>query len=141
MISVKVFHTSAGRPLRRDETIRIARRVLTGERRKRAVLRIIYIDDRSMIRLNSTYLRRRHATDVLSFPLGDGPGKGVEGEVYVNLDQARRQARRYRVTLKNEAARLVIHGVLHLLDYDDRLAREKREMSRLEDTYLLWLSR
>lgn len=136
MISVDVFYTSAGRPMRRDETIRIARRVLTGERRTRAELRIIYIDDRSMIRLNSTYLRRRHATDVLSFPLGDDPGTMLEGEVYVNLDQARRQARRYRVTLKNEAARLVIHGVLHLLEYDDRLVSEKREMSRLEDEYL-----
>ena len=136
MISVSVFHTSAGRAMRRDETIRIARRVLTGERRTRAELRIIYIDDRAMIRLNTTYLRRRHATDVLSFPLGDHPERLLEGEVYVNLDQARRQARRYRVTLKNEAARLVIHGVLHLLEYDDKLAREKREMSRLEDEYL-----
>ena len=83
------------------ETIRIATRVLRAERRKQADLNIIYVDDRSMIRLNSAYLRHRNTTDVLSFPLSDHPGTKLEGEVYVNLDQARRQARRYRVTRKN----------------------------------------
>jgi probable rRNA maturation factor len=122
--------------MRRDETISIARRVLTGERTRRASLNIIYINDRSMVRLNTVYLRCRHATDVLSFSLTDTPGGTLEGEVYVNVDQARRQARRYRVTLKNEAARLVIHGLLHLLDYDDRSVHDKRRMTRLEDAYL-----
>lgn len=89
-----------------------------------------------MIRLNTAYLRHRHPTDVLSFPLSDHPERMLEGEVYVNLDQARRQARRHRITLKNEAARLVIHGVLHLLDYDDGTLDDKREMTRLEDAYL-----
>jgi len=136
VISVRVFNTGSGRPMRRNETIRIARRVLTAERRTRADLNIIYVDDRSMIRLNTAYLKRRNATDVLSFPLSDRPGTMLEGEVYVNLEQARRQARRYRVTFKNEVARLLIHGVLHLLDYDDKRVQQKREMTRLEDTYL-----
>jgi rRNA maturation RNase YbeY len=136
MISIRVFHASAGRPMRKDETIGIARRVLRAERSRRASVNIIYVDDRSMVRLNSTYLRRRHATDVLSFSLSESPGTLLEGEVYVNLDQARRQARHYRVTLKNEAARLVIHGVLHLLDYEDKTVREQRIMTRLEERYL-----
>jgi len=101
-----------------------------------AAIAIIYINDRSMIRMNAAYLKRRRTTDVLSFPLSDLADGLLEGEVYVNLDRARRQARRFGVTFRNEVARLVIHGVLHLLDYDDKRESEKRQMTRLEDAYL-----
>jgi rRNA maturation RNase YbeY len=56
--------------------------------------------------------------------------------VYVNLDRAVRQARAYRVTPANEVARLVIHGVLHLLGYDDRGAAAARRMKQREDRYV-----
>ena len=86
--------------------------------------------------MNAAYLKRRRTTDVLSFPLSDSPDPLLEGEVYVNVDCARRQARRYGVTFRNEVARLVIHGMLHLLDYDDKRESEKRKMTRLEDAHL-----
>ncbi|HYQ85997.1 MAG TPA: rRNA maturation RNase YbeY [Bacteroidota bacterium] len=136
MIRIGVYTAASRPPLARDETIRIARRVLTRERRKAAAIAIIYINDRSMIRMNAAYLKRRRTTDVLSFPLSDLADGLLEGEVYVNLDRARRQARRFGVTFRNEVARLVIHGVLHLLDYDDKRESEKRQMTRLEDAYL-----
>ncbi len=136
MISVRVFNVSKRRVIAAHETISLARGVLSSEKRKKAAVNIIYIDDRAMIRLNSAYLRHRRTTDVLSFPLSEHPRQLLEGEVYVNLDQARRQAIEHRVTLKNEAARLVIHGVLHLLEYDDIRAEDKREMTRLEERYL-----
>ncbi|TLY28109.1 MAG: rRNA maturation RNase YbeY [Ignavibacteria bacterium] len=136
VIRIGVYTAASRPPLAREETIRIARRVLTRERRRRAHIAIIYINDRSMIRMNAAYLKRRRTTDVLSFPLSDLPDDLLEGEVYVNVDRARRQARRYGVTFRNEVARLVIHGVLHLLDYDDKRESEKRQMTRLEDAYL-----
>jgi rRNA maturation RNase YbeY len=136
VISVRVFNASRRRAIANHETITLARGVLFSEKRKKAALNIIYIDDRAMIRLNSAYLRHRRTTDVLSFPLSEHPRALLEGEVYVNLDQARRQAKEHRVTLKNEAARLVIHGVLHLLEYDDARAEDRREMTRLEERYL-----
>lgn len=89
-----------------------------------------------MVRLNTAYLRHRYATDVLSFPLSGRGDTMLEGEVYVNLDQARRQAREYKVTMRNEAARLVIHGMLHLLAYDDKRPDDRRVMKRMEEKYL-----
>jgi probable rRNA maturation factor len=136
VIRIGVYNAASRPPLARDETIRIARRVLRRERRKAAEITIIYINDRSMVRMNAAYLKRRRTTDVLSFPLSDPPGALLEGEVYVNVDRARRQARRYGVTFRNEVARLVIHGMLHLLDYDDKRESEKRQMTRLEDAHL-----
>ena len=115
----------------------IVRGVLRGETRKDADLNIVFIADGRMIRMNSTFLKHRNTTDVLSFPLSGTNSRTIEGEIYVNLDQAQRQAKEYRVSIRNETARLVIHGVLHLVGYDDRSKRAKARMTRLEDNYLM----
>lgn len=98
-------------------------------------LNIILIGDRKMARLHRDYSGIRGTTDVLTFDLSEN---GVlEGEVYVCLDQAKRQAKYYRATLRDEVARLAVHGLLHLAGYRDKSETEKREMRRLEDTCLL----
>ncbi|MBI1807597.1 MAG: rRNA maturation RNase YbeY [Ignavibacteria bacterium] len=113
----------------------MVRRVLQGECKGEAEINVIAIHDRAMLALNSTYLGHYYATDVLSFPLSEDKKK-LEGEVYVNLDQARRQAREYGVSMNNECVRLVIHGVLHLVGYTDVTAREKKRMTKRENGYL-----
>jgi rRNA maturation RNase YbeY len=92
-----------------------------------------------MVGLNRKYLKHRTPTDVLSFSLSGQrlrDGEKLEGEVYVNLDQARRQAGLFHESIRNEVARLVIHGILHLVGYDDASMRQKKAMTRLEDAYL-----
>jgi probable rRNA maturation factor len=65
---------------------------------------------------------------------------GIEGEVYVNLDRARSQARTYTVSFGDEVRRLLIHGTLHLLGYSDATARGKARMKEREDFFLTHLS-
>jgi rRNA maturation RNase YbeY len=89
--------------------------------------------------MNRTYLRHDYATDVISFPLGEGDA--VEGELYVNLDRARVQARRYGVSPTRELMRLVIHGTLHLVGFDDGREEERERMRMREDQYLARLFR
>jgi probable rRNA maturation factor len=97
---------------------------------------VVYVDSRRCRALNRKFLRHDYVTDVLSFPLGD-TGQGVEGEVYVNLDRARKQAGEYGVSESSERDRLVVHGTLHLLGYDDRTRAAALRMRRREDWYLL----
>ena len=136
MNRVEVFNAHPHRRLGRDETIRLARGVLKGEGCLQAEIAIVFVDDTHMVKMNSTYLHHRYPTDVLSFSLGDEGTRSVEGEVYVNVDQAKRQALEYRVSSAHEVRRLVIHGLLHLLAYDDRNARRKKRMTKTEDLYL-----
>jgi probable rRNA maturation factor len=70
---------------------------------------------------------------VIAFGLGDGD---VWGEVYVSAERTREQAADYGVPPKEELARCVIHGVLHLLGYDDGTVRERRAMKGKEEEYL-----
>ena len=93
-----------------------------------------------MINLNGRFLHHWYSTDVLSFPVEEIGKRSVEGEIYVNLDQARRQAREYDVSIRNEVGRLVIHGILHLLGYDDKRKDERLKMTMRENVYLDRLS-
>jgi rRNA maturation RNase YbeY len=58
------------------------------------------------------------------------------GEIYISLEQARRQAREYKVTLKEELLRLATHGTLHLLGYDHKKKNQAKIMKAKEEKYL-----
>lgn len=115
---------------------RIRRRTIEGYVRKvmqtkRGRISVVFIDSRRCRAINKKFLHHNYVTDVITFPLETG--KVLEGEIYVNLDRARQQARTYRVSVAEEVARLVVHGVLHLLGYNDRTAREAQQMTRVQE--------
>jgi probable rRNA maturation factor len=116
----------------------VIRHLLRNEQGGEWELSIVFVGDRETKRLNREFLHLRATTDVISFPLSEG--SLMEGEVYVNVDQARRQARHYRVSLRHELQRLAIHGVLHLVGYDDHTETQRKNMRSLEDKYLEWIN-
>lgn len=99
-------------------------------------LNVVLVGDREMSRLHREYSGISGTTDVLTFDLRDGRKSAVDGDIYISLDQARRQAKQYRQPLYKEVARLAIHGVLHLAGFDDRTEDGRTRMRRLEDRSL-----
>ena len=126
------------------ETIPLKKRkaLLGGEE---AFLVVAFVGDREMRELNREYRKKDKTTDVLSFsrfddvipmPVPPGEPRPV-GEVLVSLPVAKRQAREYRTTLREEIARLVVHGTLHIFGYDhETSAKEARVMFRFQATAL-----
>lgn len=110
------------------------RSVARGEKARIRSLTVVFVDDRTMRELNRRHLRHDRTTDVLSFSYGTRTL--IEGEIIVNLDQARRQAPSYGVTPAQEVRRLIVHGMLHLTGHDDRTATLRDRMHRREDRYL-----
>jgi rRNA maturation RNase YbeY len=85
--------------------------------------------------LNREYRGQDRSTDVLAFPLREGPGpiSNLLGDVVIALPVAISQAREYGHSVDEELIRLLIHGVLHLLGYDhEKGEREARRMQRKE---------
>ena len=136
MIRVRIFN--ARRHYRLDPGIvrGTARRVFRGEKRTDVECNIVFIHDDQMIELNGLHLRHWFTTDVLTFPLHEPGEMTLTGEVYINVDQARRQALDYKISIKNELLRLTIHGALHLVGYRDASKRQKADMTILENHYL-----
>lgn len=89
-------------------------------------LSVTFLDDEGVRELHRRYLDRDRPTDVLSFALHD-EGEPVVGDVYVGVEQARRQADEGGVPLDEELLRLAIHGTLHVLGHDHPEGPERTE--------------
>lgn len=138
MARVQIINAHRRYRLRKRPLAAYVRRVLRQEGKSRSDVRIVLIDSKSCRALNRQYLAHDYSTDVISFPLERGPR--LEGEVYVNLDRAKSQAREYAVAFANEVARLVIHGTLHLVGYDDRRRTDAERMRARENEHVQFWS-
>ncbi len=95
---------------------------------------IAFVSDRAMSELNRIWRRKRGTTDVLSFPAEQDEFESVDGstlgDVVISLEQAARQASENRISLDEEIAQLILHGMIHLCGYDH--STDTGEMNRLE---------
>jgi probable rRNA maturation factor len=103
-----------------------------------AELSILLCDDATIRSLNRRYRKKNRPTDVLAFPMQEGPGPASRtallGDVVISLPTAARQAAEHDRPIVHEVTFLLAHGLLHLLGYDHGSKREEREMTaRTED--------
>ena len=92
-----------------------------------------------MTRLNETFLRHKGSTDVITFDYSSPVTRHsslLHGEIFICIDEAIAQAKRFRTSWQSELARYAVHGVLHLLGHDDTRADARRKMKREEDRIL-----
>ena len=95
-----------------------------------------------MAGVNETYLQHEGPTDVITFDYGEGEGSGpLHGEIFTCVEQAVIQAREFRTTWQSEVVRYAVHGILHLLGYDDRTGRLRRRMKEAENRLVKALAR
>jgi probable rRNA maturation factor len=127
---------------------RIARHVLAAEGAGATRLGVVITDDATVRDLNRRYLGRDEPTDVLSFGLSEKggrpfvlpPGEAAPlGEVIISYPTAVRQAEEQGHSAQAEVARLLAHGILHLLGYDHQAARDGRIMREREEEILAGL--
>lgn len=132
-LRIEITNASGGRYRGRQDIIDAVARACKGQKVRNAWIDIIFVDDKSIRRMNRDFLEHDYATDVITFPLEDIP---LTGEIYISLDTARKQADDYGVTLVNELARLAVHGALHLMGHDDATDEDRAGMHKLENRYI-----
>lgn len=98
----------------------------------RSELSVFLVNNRKIRSLNQKFRGKNEPTDVLSFPLEASLPTGVRllGDVVISLEQAQKQAREKRKDFARELEWLLIHGILHLLDYDHERSREDGRIMR-----------
>jgi len=113
----------------------LKRRGVKGLSQKRELV-VVYVGEPQAQQLNQKYRGKDSATDVLSF---DSMEPGCLGELVLCLDLIRRQAKKHQLTVKQELSYLLLHGLLHLLNYDhEQSATEAKRMFTLQDS--IWES-
>ena len=93
---------------------------------------INFITEKEIIPINISYLGHNYSTDIITFNYS-GENYTLDGEIFISLDDASYYSNKYSVDLCNEVLRLVIHGFLHLLGYDDQTAKDKKIMKQKEN--------
>lgn len=95
----------------------------------------------AMARLNEKFLGHDGSTDVITFNYAQGKEtKILRGDIFICLDEAVAQARQFRTTWQSELIRYAIHGLLHLIGFDDTTPAKRRRMKRQEDRWLRQIS-
>jgi probable rRNA maturation factor len=105
--------------------------VKTGE------ITVSFVTDSAIRALNKKYLKKNHPTDVLAFDLGEGgPRRKITADIVVSTDTAARNAAFFKTTPEYELRLYCIHGVLHILGYDDHSSRKTSLMRKKERLYV-----
>lgn len=133
---VKTFNTSPIKNFNRNSLQHLAAKVWQALHEERCEISLNFVSIQEIIELNKNYLQKDHATDVISFNLGKVSNTFLVADVYICPEVARQNAAFYTCDLKTELARLVIHGILHVIGYDDVTEQGKNEMRKLEDKFL-----
>jgi rRNA maturation RNase YbeY len=139
MVKVVISHGCRERLISKKAARRAVSVVLKKEKVSNGKISLVFVDDSTIKKINARYLGHRWCTDVITFRIEVHPS--LEAEIYINVKQARRQAREYRVTIANELTRLLVHGVLHALGYDDKRTNQRKRMFELQERYIVLCAR
>lgn len=122
-----------------DSVRALAGFVLERERVPSALLSIAFVSRRTIASLNRRHLGHRGGTDVITFVLDrPTPSNPIVGDIYVAPEVVREQAKRWRRPVREELARVVVHGVLHAIGHDhpEDDGRERSVMWKRQERWL-----
>ncbi|MCS6905995.1 MAG: rRNA maturation RNase YbeY [Bacteroidia bacterium] len=100
-------------------------------------LSYIFTNDGDLKTMNKQYLQHDEYTDILTFNYNETQESYIWAEIYISIDRVRENAQQIAVSFYDELHRVMIHGVLHLLGYNDITEAEQKEMRSAEDRALM----
>ena len=95
---------------------------------------IIFCSDNYILDINQKYLQHDYFTDIITFDYCEG--KTLSGDLFISVDTVRENAIFYGTEFDDELNRVIVHGLLHLIGYDDHSEEDQRTMRSKEDYYL-----
>jgi probable rRNA maturation factor len=116
------------------KTVKVIEKVIEKEKRISGDLYFILTNDETIRKINIQFLEHDYNTDVITFNYNET--NTVNGEVYISLETVKENAINYNVSFGAELNRVIFHGVLHLVGFDDKTLEEKDTMRRMEDYWL-----
>lgn len=98
-------------------------------------IQIILLDDEGLLDMNKSHLQHDYYTDILTFDYSEAPDE-IDCELYISLDRVKDNAHQLGETFKREYLRVIAHGMLHLLGFNDKSDKEQALMRAEEDRWI-----
>ena len=132
-----LFNTSGlTLPVKEAEIQKAISLIESGESVSFSHIEFVFVNEDEIQEINKKHLSRDYVTDVISFRFDEGNSDSIEGTIYCCAQRIIEQSREFKTDEKEEFLRIIIHGLLHLSDYNDDTDAAKKQMTALEDEYL-----
>lgn len=110
------------------------RMVAESEIKKIGDIAIIFCSDNYILDVNMRYLQHDYFTDIITFDYCEG--SRLSGDLFISIDSVRENAIQYGAEFEEELCRVMVHGLLHLIGYDDHTVEDQKVMRQKENYYL-----
>lgn len=108
--------------------------VVVAEGKEVGEICIVFCSDEYLVEVNKKFLTRDYFTDVITFDYCEG--NVVSGDILISVDRVKENAKELSIPFLIELRRIMVHGVLHLIGYEDSSDKKKGVMTQMEEFYL-----
>ena len=91
----------------------------------------LFVDDKEILEMNKKFLKHDYYTDVITF--GDLEDKKISGDIAISIERVLDNSKTYGVEFEDELKRVMAHGLLHIMGYNDKTSSDKSVMSQKEN--------
>jgi rRNA maturation RNase YbeY len=137
-MSINFFNEDVPLPkLKKRKLINWIKKVILLEGKKVGEISFIFCSDIYLLEVNKKYLNHDYYTDIITFDYVEGDV--IQGDIFISVDRVKENSVTFRTNFEDEIHRILVHGILHLLGYKDKLKKDKHLMTSKEDVYLKYL--
>jgi rRNA maturation RNase YbeY len=97
-------------------------------------INFIIVNDTFLLKLNKQFLNHNYDTDVITFNYSKK--KSLSGDIFIGLNVVKKNAERFSQSVRIELLRVMVHGILHLIGFNDATLKEKKEIRQKEEFYI-----
>ena len=107
---------------------------IVNEKKKVGDINYIFCSKQYLKKMNNDYLSKNYETDVISFDFSKD--NKISGDIYISSETVKKNSIIFNVCFNNELKRVMVHGLLHLLNYNDKSEQELKIMREKENFYI-----
>ena len=119
-----------------DLTLQWLERILTDHEQEAENVNYIFCSDEYLLDINRTYLDHDYYTDIITFDNREYDDEPLESDIFISIDRVKDNAQGLGITFDRELHRVIIHGMLHLLGWNDKTDEQKAAMRQKEEACL-----